>query len=134
MRVEEEYPGVMQNLEVAITSTYSRHPEMSDHDVIRVLETIIDAYVAEKLGRSPRHLISTDLEGLLLGNVRGMCDLRLGHGSLAVGGPGAEELGIEPITVDELLLCLKRILKSVERWNKRGGSQGYLRFVSQYIR
>lgn len=39
-----------------------------------------------------------------------------------------------PTSLDEIIQCLKRILKSVEKWNKHEGIQGYLRFVSQYVR
>jgi len=32
------------------------------------------------------------------------------------------------------MACLRRIRKSVERWNKRGGQQGYVTFVNQFIK
>jgi hypothetical protein len=38
------------------------------------------------------------------------------------------------ITVAEILACLRKVRRSVDKWNKRGGSQGYLQFVQQYIR
>lgn len=40
----------------------------------------------------------------------------------------------EPKRVDEIVLCLKRIRKSVNRWNKSGGQRGYLSFIVQYVR
>lgn len=132
MRVEEQYQDVLQNIEFAITSTYRKHPEMSDYDMMRVLEAIIDAYVADKIGRSPRQLPLSDLENLLALNVQSMCDWRLGRNSLADEAVQAE-IAPEPVTVDELLLCLKRIMKSIKRWNSVGGSQGYLNFVSKYV-
>jgi hypothetical protein len=39
----------------------------------------------------------------------------------------------EPKTVDEIMLCLKRILKSATRWNKEAGRQGYLDFITQFV-
>jgi hypothetical protein len=36
--------------------------------------------------------------------------------------------------VDVIIACLKRIRKSVEKWNKQGGRQGYLTFVEQFVR
>jgi hypothetical protein len=39
-----------------------------------------------------------------------------------------------PTSLDEIIQCLKRILKFVEKWNKHEDIQGYLRFVSQYVR
>ena len=36
-------------------------------------------------------------------------------------------------TAQEILACLRKIRKSVERWNKRGGQQGYLHFVREFV-
>ena len=33
----------------------------------------------------------------------------------------------------KIIACLKRIRKSINRWHRRGGHQGYLTFVDQYI-
>jgi hypothetical protein len=39
----------------------------------------------------------------------------------------------KPITADEIVACLKRIRKSVQRWTKEGGRRGYLTFVEGYV-
>ena len=63
-----------------------------------------------------------------------MCEWRLGRGEPPVDEPSkVPSPGPKPITVDEIILCLKRILKSVKRWNKEGGTQGYLNFIVQYV-
>jgi hypothetical protein len=46
----------------------------------------------------------------------------------------AREMTPKPITIDEIILCLKRVLKSVKRWNEDGGRQGYLDFIIQYVK
>ena len=38
-----------------------------------------------------------------------------------------------PLTAAELVLCLKRIRKSINFWNKQGGRQGYLEYVLEYL-
>ncbi len=43
------------------------------------------------------------------------------------------EEGPDSKTHDEIIACLKRVKKSVQRWNKHGGRQGYLNFVQQYV-
>lgn len=49
--------------------------------------------------------------------------------------PSSQELPISAeITVEEILACLRKVRRSVDKWNKRGGPQGYLQFVQQYIR
>jgi hypothetical protein len=39
----------------------------------------------------------------------------------------------KPLQADEIVACLKRIIKSLQHWNKYGGRQGYLQFIEQYI-
>jgi len=39
----------------------------------------------------------------------------------------------DPIDVPTLVLCLKRLVKSVQQWNKHGGRQGYLTFMTQFF-
>jgi hypothetical protein len=93
-----------------------------------------DRYNAEGIGRPPRDFRLSDVERVLLGTVRRICGWRLGRERAPDGWPSAKEVAPEPKTVDEILLCLKRLLKSAKRWNKEGGRQGYLDFVSQYVR
>jgi hypothetical protein len=37
------------------------------------------------------------------------------------------------LDVATMILCLKRLVKSVQKWNKQGGRQGYLDFMSPYV-
>jgi hypothetical protein len=131
--VEDNYPDVLQNIEFGVVSTYRQHREMSDYNVIRVLEALIDGYTAEKLGRPERNARLSELEQVLAARVRGVCEWRLGRGE-PDGLPVAGETAPDPITVDEIVVCLRRIVKSANRWNKQGGKQGYLNFVIQYVR
>ena len=134
MRVEDQYPDVLQNIEFGIVTAYKSHPEMLDYDVIRILEALIDKYAAEKIGRQLRHFSLSGVEQTLLENVRRMCEWRLGRGTLTDSPEKAKEIAPEPITIDEIVLCLKRIHKSVKKWNKEGGRQDYLQFVIQYVK
>jgi len=49
-------------------------------------------------------------------------------------GDGEEEVRLEPLTLDEMIQCLKRIQHSVKKWNKMGGRKGYLDFIVQYVK
>lgn len=134
MGMEEEYLDVLQNIEFAIVATYHRHPKMTDYEVMRVLEAVIDGYKAETLGRAPREFTPSEMEADLYEAVHDTCQWRLGRG----GGP-ADEAGRrmpvpEPITVETIILCLKQILRSVVKSNKSGGRTGYLDFIVQYVR
>ena len=62
-----------------------------------------------------------------------MCEFRLGREDLAAGSGPGPDFSPTPISVDEIIVCLKRIQKSVKMWGKRGGRRGYLSFVEQYV-
>ena len=134
MAVEEEYVDVLQNIEFAIVSTSYDHPEMVDGHVIWALEAVINSYRAEQAGRTPEEFPASVVEADLYRAIRNMCEWRLGR--LTPREEEAAELGPapEPITVEEILLCLKRILKSVNGWNRTGGQRGYLTFIVQYVK
>jgi hypothetical protein len=92
------------------------------------LEALIGDYSAELRGRTPPERQLADLCGDVYRAVRAICEWRLGRE--AEGMPAVAD-GAK--TVEEIVACLKRIQKSVRRWTKEGGRQGYLRFVGQYL-
>jgi hypothetical protein len=134
MAVEEEYLDVLQNIEFAIVSTYHDHPEMLDGHVVYALEAVINIYRAEMAGRPVEEFSASVVEAELYRVIRTTCEWRLGR--LSLRESEASELGPapEPIKVEEVLLCLKKILKSVNRWNRSGGQRGYLTFIVQYVK
>ena len=123
----EKYQDVLQNIEFAIVSIYRDNLEMTDYAAMRSLEAIINYYSAEKTGKTPRNFSLDELEKEIFRQVQSICEWRLGRPS-SFGMPITN-----PTSLDEIIQCLKRILKSVEKWNKHEGIQGYLRFVSQYV-
>ncbi len=131
MTFEDEYLDVLQNIEFAIISVYRQHPDVRDSVVLRAIEALIDTYRAEARSQTPKPLKLPETEALIFAQVREVCDLRLGRGGL---GMTAEQAPAQDKTVEEIVACLRRIRKSVERWNKRGGQQGYVTFVNQFIK
>ena len=129
MQFEEQYEDVLQNIEFGIVSVYRDHPQMVDHTAMRALEALIDHYVAQKIGRPPKRFALEVLETVTFDRMKAMCDWRLG----IEPGPN-NEIRVNPLTVDEILQCLKRILKSAHHWNKQNGRRGYLDFVAKYVR
>jgi hypothetical protein len=132
--VDDQHLDVLQNIESGIVAMYRAQAEMSDYAVMRMLEALIDRYTAEKIGRPPRDFGLSDVERLLLGTVYRTCEWRLGRGGVPGDPAHSGGMAPEPKTVDEIILCLKRVLKSAKRWNKEGGRQGYLNFVTQFVR
>lgn len=133
MGIEDEYIDVLQNIEFGIAAFYRENPDLSDYDVIRTLEALIYAYKAEATGRTQREQNLSDTEQALMADVQKICEWRLGRESLEVEVGEEDDTPPAPITVDEILLCLKKILQSVRRWNEMGGRQGYLDFIVNYV-
>jgi hypothetical protein len=130
---EEQYQDVLQNIESGITSVYRANPGLTDHSVMRVLESLVDDYKGDKIGRPPRAVPFSELEGCLKEVMRNACQWRLGREALEGVRGATPDMKPKPVTVDEIILCLKRIHKSAKTWNKDGGAQGYLNFVVDYV-
>jgi hypothetical protein len=69
----------------------------------------------------------------VFGLTQTISDWRLGRDVELKSEGGQPFPDVSPISVGEILLCLKRIRKSVSRWSKRGGRQGYLYFIDNNI-
>lgn len=130
---EEKYEDVLQNSEFEIVRMYQHEPELLDLHVEDALGALIAAYQAERQGRAPRAPTLSRLAEDVRASVQGACDWRLGREPLIDAEPGAPLPMPAPLTLDEMLTCLKRVRKSVRYWSKEGGRQGYLRFVSDFV-
>jgi hypothetical protein len=131
MRIEEEHQDVLQNIEFAVAALYRRNSEMTDYAVLRNYEALVRLYAAEVTGRTVQPVDMSGVEADLLRNVRAVCEWRLGRQQMPVAQDEAPEC--EPIDVPTLVLCLKRLVKSVQKWNKHGGRQGYLTYMTQFV-
>lgn len=128
----EKYMDVLQNIEFGIVSAYREIPQATDNNVMCSLEALIDVYAAEKINRQPRKFNLSDSEQRIMESVHEMCECRLGRTKLQ--SDEEEESPLEPLTLDEMIQCLKRIQHSVKKWNKMGGRKGYLDFIVQYVK
>lgn len=134
MTFEEEYADVLQNLEFGIVRIYQKQPEMTDYNAMDGIEGLIRKYIAEERKTEPRPIRFTELAEKAFHSVEAMCEMRLGRAAMTDAETGKEITGLPPITTNELILCLKRIKKSINFWNKQGGRQGYLNYVSNFVR
>ena len=112
---------------------YRDHLELSDWDALNGIEALLREYQAEAKGRQAPSPSLAPLAQEVYGSVKPMCEWRLGRETFVdnVGKP--MDFSPESITRDEIIACLKRVRKSINRWNRRGGRQGYLAFIDQYI-
>ena len=131
MQVEEQYLDVLQNIEFSIIQVYREHRDLLDSQVNRSLEAMIEFYSAQNRNRDPRDFKLSDQEGWVYEAIKAMCEWRLGRAK-----PEGTKVTLEArsaLTTDEILLCLKRLRKSVQKWSKHQGRQGYLNFVNEFI-
>ena len=131
---EDKYLDVLQNIEFGIVRIYQERPELTDWDSLDAIEALIRGYTAEVRGRSRPNIRLSDLPQLVFDSVEAMCEWRLGRERLSAEGSQPVDVEMEPKTIDEIIACLKRIRKSIKRWNKVGGRQGYLNFISEFVR
>jgi len=134
-KFEERYEDVLQNIEAGIMLVYRDHPKMTDWEVRAAVEALVRRYQAEAKGRRQATLPSLDsLAQEVYDSVETMCEWRLGREMPFSDKEGEPmEFPVEPITLDELITCLKRVRKSINFWTREGGRQGYLTFVNQFI-
>ncbi len=131
---EERYQDVLQNIEFAIISVYREHPEMTNDHVLSAVNALIRTYNAELKGREPSPSTLDPLRQSVYERMMGMCEWRLGRRSLSISVDGSPAPPKKPLSMEEILACLKRIRKSIKFWQRRSGRRGYLDFVSQFVR
>ncbi len=129
---EDEYLDVLQNIEMAIVSVYREHHNLLDYDADKVLNILWTEYRNEEQGRTtPAPKLGENAQ-LVYDRVKEVCEWRLGR-SNKEKHKGWFKAKPEPISIEEIMDCLKRIRKSVDLWNKQGGRQGYLYFIDHNI-
>lgn len=132
----DRYFDVLQNIEAALVHTYKTHKEMTDWDTQDALKALIRAYKAERAGRPTPTIRLNSFAQAAYDNAKMMCEFRLGRRTMKLltkDGKPPDTLP-SPLTLDEIIACLQRILNSVELWHKEGGRRGYYEFVKQFIR
>ena len=130
---EEKYLDVLHNIETALVHTYDEHKEMTDWEARDAIHALMRAYKAETRGRIAPTMSLNPRAQEAFTNVKMMCDWRLGRATLLTEDGKPPDVEIPPKTVDEIILCLQRILRSIEIWQKEGGRRGYYNFVREYV-
>lgn len=127
-----EYLDLLQNIESAVVSVYREQPDLTDFDVDKVYSTLIKQYRAEPLHKEAAKPAVGDSSKLVYERVAVICDWWLGRRSLndQRGRPVPHPEAVGPETI---IAGLKRLRKSLEMWNKQGGRQGYLEYISQFL-
>ena len=128
---ENQYFDVLQNIEFAIIEEFRRDPAILDLNVRDAVNVLARQYESEEEGRTPPRAQMPDRPRTVFDAVRTVCEWQLGRPCGPV--PAKDDPPMPDITAAEMAACLKRIRKSVDRWNKESGTRGYLNFVRQYV-
>jgi hypothetical protein len=127
MGLEDKYLDVLQNMEAAITGLFRETGDLNDHDVMTALDALIQHYRDVARNYTPKEISLGQREALVFDRVQEVCEIRLGKTELS------KKVKIDVIKPDVVVACLRKIRKSVERWNDREGRQGYLQFISNFV-
>ena len=102
-----EHPEILQEIEAVVAKCYGSNPDLLDEEVLRVYEAAGDFYMSQRIGRVPRNWNPNSLEQALFEDLKVICDR-------------------QSTDADTLSLCLKQLCRSVEKWTRRSGPQGYV--------
>jgi hypothetical protein len=134
--VEEEFMDVLQNIEYALITVYKEDEEMTDYEAEEAINSLIRLYTAEQRKRAEPKLDLSGPAELAFERVKVMCEMRMGREKLQSGDENKEpfDFNLEPIALNDLIACLKRVRRSIQKWNRDYGRRGYYDFVSQFVR
>jgi len=133
MSFEDQYMDVLYNIESQILRIYRDHPNLCGVDVERGLDALRKLYVAEIRGQQPKKLMLNPLETIVFDKIRLICELHLGKAQPLDEDGNPIEIELTQLTLDEMVQCLKRIIRSVQLWTREAGSKGYMTYIQQFI-
>ena len=114
MALEDVHLNMLQNIEFAIVSVYREQPGLRDTQVMRALDALIDVYRAETRGHTPQEISLPEPKDTAFQRTKEMCELRLGRPTTVTR---IQVLFEGDKTACDILACLRKIRRSVERWN-----------------
>jgi hypothetical protein len=127
MNPTEDHLDVLQNIEFAVVQVWRQHPEATNYTVMRAYEAAIAQYHGQARGLETKAGKLTGLDATVFEAVKRMCEFRLGREKPA----GLSDL--QPLSLEDLVACLRKLRKSVDHWSKRGGRQAYLEFIAKFV-
>jgi hypothetical protein len=120
---------VLQNIEFGIIEVYRADRSLLDIDAKDAIDALVRHYRCEEEHRTPPTMKLGDRAQRVFQSVQRLCEWRLGRSLF----PGEDSAPGPGIAVSELVECLREIQKSIPRWSRQGGRQGYLDFVGHYV-
>ena len=129
MKFEDTFADVLLNMEAAIVHIYREIPGLQDKEVALAVDALIGEYIAEQKNRPEREIQLPGNAQDVYQNLLAICEWSMGRVQIVDPYASIDHY----IELRDVLGCLKRIKKSIRFWKKKGGPQGYLRYVSDFM-
>jgi|APSaa5957512622_1039677.scaffolds.fasta_scaffold65119_2 hypothetical protein len=133
MRIEEKFENVMLNIEMQVVSISDEAPNLHDASVDRVYNALLSKYKALLREREPREISLKAAEEKLYSLIAGACDFFTGDSEEYGEGHFLIELNAPKVSYENMVAILKHLRKSLRTWTKRGGSKGYIYYITQFM-
>lgn len=122
---------VLYQIELTVLREWTRDPSLIDLEVADVFDALARRYALEERGQSAKpHRLSPKAERLY------EVVLEISEAQAGRRSPPEEPTHISfrtDVPPSELATSFKRLSRSVATWSKRGGRQGYLEYISEFL-
>lgn len=132
MRWKDEDLPALRELETAVVELWRKHPDMTDYVASRAFEGAFQIYRALSRGHEPKPPAASGLDAVAFSLVRTVCEKLLTDGPAPMkNNPRGDT---DPVPLPKLVEYLRELQNSVRRHTQLGGRQGYLNFVSGFLK
>jgi hypothetical protein len=132
LKFEDQYFSQLFSIESAIYEVYAENPNLLDFNVDKALNGAARTLNNQKRGRKPPTLKLKNDEQRIYDRFMELVILHTSDGGFTTEDGEEIDLPIEPITIDEMVACFKRIQRSIKLMSDQG-RQGYLNFIQQFF-
>jgi hypothetical protein len=122
---------VLYQIELTVLREWTRDPSLIDLEVADVFDALARRYALEERGQSAKPFRLGPKAERLYEVVLEISEAQAGRRS-----PPEETTHIPfrtDVSPSELATSFKRLSRSVATWSKRGGRQGYLEYISEFL-
>ena len=134
MKLSEEQISFVYNFERMLVDTYQEIPDLLDAQVATAIDYLIRVYNAEAQERdTPRNNIR-GMASEIASQLQAICELHLGRAKMEDIEGKPVDLKIRKLTAQEVVDGLKQINSSIKVWTKQKGRQGYLSYITDFIK
>jgi hypothetical protein len=122
---------VLYHIELVVLREWTRDPSLIDLEVADVFDALARRYALEERGQSTKPLRRTPKAERLYEALLEIAEVQAGRRSLPEGQTRIPFR--TDVQASELAASFKRLSRSVATWSERGGRQGYLEYINEFV-